>query len=115
MTAPIQLSTNLHKQQHRFPFGPLTCQCEDVWTSELTLLWEFVLWVTRQRCTMVPALSSRGQSSAFGKSHLNTFTLVPELNLLQHNTQSPVTIRPTQSMYQGFRDVLSTGMCTRAE
>lgn len=59
-----------------------------VQTSELTLLWEFVLWVTRQRCRMVPALSSRGQSSAFGKSHLSTFSLVPELNLLQmgHNT-----------------------------
>lgn len=32
---------------------------------------------------MVPALSSRGQSSAFGKSHLSTFSLVPELNLLE--------------------------------
>lgn len=51
--------------------------------SDLTLLWEFVLWVTRQRCTMVPALSNRGQSSAFGKSHLKTFSLVPELNLLK--------------------------------
>lgn len=39
---------------------------------------------------MVPALSSRGQSSAFGKSHLNTFSLVPELNLLHHT--SPVII-----------------------
>lgn len=67
----------------------------DVWTCELTLLWEFALWVTRQRCTMVPALSSRGQSSALGKSHLNTFSLVPELNLLHRqdiHRQSLATI-----------------------
>lgn len=72
-------------------FSPPVSQCRDVWTYELTLLWEFVLWVTRQRCTMVPALSSRGQSSAFGKSHLNTFSLVPELNLLhrQHDKHTP--------------------------
>lgn len=57
---------------------------------------------------MVPALSSRGQSSAFGKSHLNTFSLVPELNLLQkqHITHHQSLVTVVKYQFSPLRTVI---------
>lgn len=63
------------------------CVCVCVCARGLTLVLALVLWVTRQRCTVLPALSSSRLSSALGKSHLSTFSLVPALNLLEETKE----------------------------
>lgn len=93
-----------------YSVGATSEKCEGGCTWELTLAWALVLWVTRQRCTVVPALSSNRLSSALGKSHLSTFSLVPGLNLLEETNQHCSCSLANRVIRWSWKDLQNEGL-----